>query len=320
MTTNIASLVANVVLVALGILVASTHMAAASDSFMDPQGPIAAVQKTHLLRATALILIAVVPVLVLVPLIALRYRRRKGGNAAYRPDWDFSARLEMLMWGVPVAIVAILSFYLWKTTYRLDPYSAPFGDEPAVQVQVVGLDWKWLFIYPDLGIATVGELGIPTKQQIAMTLTTDTVMQSFMIPALAGQIYAMPGMTTKLHLVADQPEVMQGENTQYNGRGFTKQKFETLAMDPEDFEAWVNKVRQGGIVLDAETYKTLAMRTDRDEVQAALGTPEMPDRAVYFKLDDGDLFDTILHRYHGGKALPLDQQPGTVAYGQEVDQ
>ncbi len=307
-------------LIAVAMLVASAQMAGASDSFMDPQGPIAAVQKTHLLRATVLILVAVVPVLVLVPLIALRYRRRKGGTAAYSPNWDFSARLEMLMWGIPVVIVAILSFYLWKATHRLDPYAAPFGDEPAVQVQVVGLDWKWLFIYPELGIASVGELGIPVKQQIAMTLTTDTVMQSFMIPALAGQIYAMPGMTTQLHLVADRPETMQGENTQYNGRGFTKQKFETLAMQPDEFETWVESVRQNGIVLDQATYQTLAMRTDRDEVQATLGTAQMPENALYFRLDDGDLFQTILHRYHSGQALPLDQQPGTTAYGQEVGQ
>ena len=296
------------------------QFALASDSFMDPQGPIAAIQKTHLLRATALILVAVIPVLVLVPLIALRYRRRKASAAAYRPAWDFSAGLEFVMWGVPVAIVAILSLFLWQHTHRLDPYAANFGEEPAVRVQVVGLDWKWLFIYPDLGIASVGELGIPVKQQIAMTLTTDTVMQSFMIPALAGQIYAMPGMTTQLHLVADTPETMQGENTQYNGRGFTKQKFETRAMTTQDFSTWVDRVRANGIPLDESTYQTLAMRTDRDEVQAALGTDKMPANALYFTLEEGDLFRTILHRYHSGQPLPLDQQPGTAVFGQEAGQ
>lgn len=307
----------SLVMAALVFLAVTPSMALASDSFMDPQGPIAAIQKTHLLRATALIMVAVIPVLVLVPWIALRYRRRKGGTAAYRPDWDFSAKLEFVMWGVPVLIVALLSFYLWKATHRLDPYSASFGEEPAVQVQVVGLDWKWLFLYPELGIASVGEFGIPTKRQVAMTLTTDTVMQSFMIPALAGQIYAMPGMTTQLHLVADTPEVMQGENTQYNGRGFTKQKFRTVAMDQDAFEAWVDKVRAGGIPLDATTYQTLAKRSDRDEVQAALGTAQMPDDALYFTLEE-DVFHNILHRYHSGKALPVDQQPGTASFGREA--
>jgi cytochrome o ubiquinol oxidase subunit 2 len=145
-------------------------------------------------------------------------------------------------------------------------------------------------------------------------------MQSFMIPALAGQIYAMPGMTTQLHLVADRPEQMQGENTQYNGRGFTKQKFKTLALSAEEFDAWVETVRQNGIVLDAATYETVAMRSDRNEVQQALGTSDMPENALYFRLDDGDLFQSILHRYHSGQALPHDQQPGTTSFGQEVGQ
>nr|WP_170330714.1 ubiquinol oxidase subunit II [Ruegeria arenilitoris] len=307
-------------MVVVAVVVATAQTAWASGSFMDPQGPIAAIQKTHLLRATVLIMIAVLPVLVLVPLIALRYRRRKDSSAAYRPKWDFSAKLEFLMWGAPVVIVALLSFYLWKATHRLDPYSTAFGETPALNVQVVGLDWKWLFIYPDLGIATVGEFGMPIKQQVAMTLTTDTVMQSFMIPALAGQIYAMPGMTTKLHLVADAPKTMQGENTQYNGRGFTKQKFLTQAMQPEDFNGWVESVRANGIPLTEDTYRTLAMRTDRDEVQAALGTPLMPLNALYFTLEDGDLFQSILHRYHGGQPLPVDQQPGTVEFGKEAAQ
>ncbi len=308
------------VVAAFVALLVSAQIAGASDSFMDPQGPIAAVQKTHLLRATALILIAVVPVLVLVPLIALRYRRRKDGGAAYKPHWDFSAGLEMLMWGIPVVIVAILSFYLWKATHRLDPYAAPFGDDPALRVQVVGLDWKWLFIYPDLGIASVGELGIPTNQKVALTLTTDTVMQSFLIPALAGQVYAMPGMTTQLHLVADRPETMLGKNTQYNGRGFTKQKFQTVAMLPDEFNTWVEKLQADGILLDSATYQTLAMRSDRDEVQAALGTAQMPANALYFRLDDGDLFRNILHRYHSGDPLPLEKQPGTTEFGQEASQ
>ena len=304
-------------LITISVFIPSAGWATASDSFMDPLGPIAAVQRAHLLRATGLILLAVVPVLVLVPLIALRYRRRKASNAAYRPKWDFSGRLEFVMWGVPVLIVAALSVYLWKATHRLDPYTADFGQTPALNVQVVGLDWKWLFIYPDLGIATVGEFGIPVNQQVAMTLTTDTVMQSFMIPALAGQIYAMPGMTTKLHLVADTPASMQGENTQYNGRGFTKQKFVTQAMQPQDFDAWVASVRANGIPLTDQTYETLAMRTDRDEVQAALGTALMPLNALYFTLEEGDLFQAILHRYHGGQALEADQQPGTASYGQQ---
>ncbi len=308
------------ILIAIVLISACAQASWASDSFLDPLGPIAEVQRLHLLRATVLILIAVVPVLVCVPVIVWRYRRRTTASSTYRPKWDFSARLEFVMWGVPVLIVAILSFYLWKATHRLDPYAAEFGETPALNVQVVGLDWKWLFIYPDLGIASVGEMAVPVKQQVALTLTTDTVMQSFMIPALAGQIYAMPGMTTKLHIVADTPATMQGENTQYNGRGFTKQKFQTLAMSPQDFDHWVEAVRTSGIPLAADTYRVLAMRSDRDEVQAALGTSEMPDNALYFTLEESDLFASILHRYHQGAPLTADQQPGTAQFGQEAQQ
>ncbi|MEP4766864.1 MAG: hypothetical protein ABJY83_03085, partial [Roseibium sp.] len=128
------------VVIVTAALSATAQAAGASDSFMDPQGQIAAVQKVHLFRATVLILLAVVPVLVLVPLIAFRYRRRKEGGAIYRPKWDFSGPLEFVMWGVPVLIVVLLSFYLWKATHRLDPYSDRFGEMPALNVQVVGLD------------------------------------------------------------------------------------------------------------------------------------------------------------------------------------
>ena len=130
-------------------------------------------------------------------------------------------------------------------------------------MQVIGLDWKWLFIYPELGIATVGEMGMPVDYPVSMDLTTDTVMQSFIIPALGGQIYAMPAMGTKLNLLATEPGVMEGENTQYNGDGFTGQKFLAHAMPKEEFDEWVEKVRANGIPLDEKTYKILAQRTTR---------------------------------------------------------
>ncbi|MCL6285812.1 cytochrome ubiquinol oxidase subunit II [Ruegeria sp. 2012CJ41-6] len=308
------------VLVVPALLLAAMPALADSNSFLDPQGPVALAQKEHLIRATALIMIAVIPVLLLVPLIVWRYRRRKNSSAAYRPKWDFSPLLETTMWAVPVLIVAILSVYLWKATHRLDPYAANFGTDPAVEVQVVGLDWKWLFIYPELGIATVGEMGMPVDSQVAMELTTDTVMQSFLIAALGGQIYAMPGMTTQLHLAASEPGRMQGENTQYNGRGFTGQKFDAVAMQADDFQNWVDTVRSTGRVLDDATYRILAQRTDRAEVQQALGTADMPDNALYFTLPDAQLFDKIVHRYHGDTALPRADQPGTTSYGQETSQ
>ncbi|MDB4265488.1 cytochrome ubiquinol oxidase subunit II [bacterium] len=292
-----------------GALEASTR----SDSFMDPLGPIAEDQKTHLIWVTGLTLIAVLPVFILLPLILFKFNR-KSGKGDYRPKWEKSHKLEFLMWGIPIILVAFMSYRLWNSTHDLDPYKEIESANPTVRVQVVGLDWKWLFIYPDYGIATVGEFAIPVDHPAELTLTTDTVMQSFIIPALGGQIYAMPAMTTQLNLLATQPGIMEGENTQYNGDGFVEQKFMTLAQPIAEFESWVEKVRQNSVPLDEETYRILARRSSRSEVQAALGTAQMPEKALYFTLPDTELFTEIVMRYSNGKDLTPETQPGAAEF------
>ncbi|MDB4354069.1 hypothetical protein N9Z02_02080 [Akkermansiaceae bacterium] len=295
------------------LLMATLEASIRSDSFMEPLGPIAEEQKSHLIWVTALTLIAVIPVFILLPLILCKYRR-KSGKGKYRPKWESSLKLEFLMWGVPVIIVAFMSYRLWQSTHKLDPYQAIESENPAINVQVVGLDWKWLFIYPDYGIATVGEFALPVDHPAELTLTTDTVMQSFMIPALGGQIYAMPAMTTQLNLLASEPGIMEGENTQYTGDGFVEQKFMTLAQPIEEFENWVRKVRDNSIPLDEETYRLLARRTSRSEVQKTLGTDQMPEKALYFYLPDKKLFSKILMRYADGNALTPETQPGSALF------
>ncbi|MBL4766838.1 MAG: cytochrome ubiquinol oxidase subunit II [Rhodobacteraceae bacterium] len=297
-----------------------TAALAQSDSFMSPMGPIAAEQKAHFLQIIVITMIAIIPVFVLLPLILLKYRRSKK-SPDYQPKWEFSLPLEIIMWAVPVILTAVLSVYLWKTTHRLDPYIAIKSDNPTLNVQVVGLDWKWLFIYPDLGIASVGELAFPADHPVSMTLTTDTVMQSFIISALAGQIYAMPGMTTKLNVIASEPGTMQGENMQYNGIGFTGQKFAAIAMEPADFEVWVKRVRRDGIALDDNSYSILAKQSTRTEAHAALATSDMPKTAIYFTLADTKLFGDIVNKYHGGHRMPEIQITGDMtSKRQEVSQ
>ena len=286
-----------------------------SDSFMDPRGPIARDQKTHLFWVTVLTLIAIVPVFILLPLILFKYRRGRKDTKNYRPRWDSSSFLELLMWGVPVVLVVFMSARLWYSTQVLDPYAEIFSRNETVNVQVVGLDWKWLFIYPDHGIATVGEFAIPVDHPASMTLTTDTVMQSFVIPALGGQIYAMPGMTTKLNLIADQLGTMEGENTQFNGDGFAEQKFITRVVPAEEFEAWVKTVKQNSVALNDASYKVLAQRTKQSTAVADLATAEMPDGVIYFKLDDKDFFNKVMMRYMNHKPLEDSDQPGSPAYG-----
>ncbi|WP_424990578.1 cytochrome ubiquinol oxidase subunit II [Fluviibacterium sp. S390] len=298
-------------ILAIGVVI-HPDLAAADASFWTPAGPVAADQKAHFIRVTLLTMVAVVPVLVLVPLMLWRYRYRNT-KAKFTPDWEYSGPLDLLMWGVPVVIVAVLSVQLWQSVKRLDPYRPVDTSTPILHVQVVGLDWKWLFVYPDLGIASIGELAFPTNRQVGLSLTSDTVMQSFVVSALAGQIYVMPGMTTNLHLEADAPGRFQGQNTQFNGEGFTQQKFDAIGMSEQAFEHWVASVRDTGVPLDPASYEVVSARSTQAEARGVLGTDAMPDDALYFSSIPDDFFTSIEARYHAGVAVSAAHQPGAPA-------
>lgn len=263
-------------------------------SFLDPQGPIAAAQRFHFFEVIGLLLIVVLPVLVLVPWFAWRYRLRNR-KSRYTPKWGFSIWFECVVWGVPIAIAVALAVLLLRSTAALDPYRALDTDHPALRVQVIGYDWKWLFVYPDLGIASVGEVAFPAGQPLALELTSASVMQSFWIAPLGSQIYAMGGMVTQLHLQADRPGRFAGENTQYNGQGFHEQKFTAVALPPSDFDGWVARVRQNGVALDAPAYRTLSERSTSSELRAALSVPaEVPAGVVYFSGVAPGLFHRVV--------------------------
>tara|TARA_R110002051_G_scaffold32382_2_gene73033 strand:- start:104796 stop:105746 length:951 start_codon:yes stop_codon:yes gene_type:complete len=289
----------------------------AQSSFWTPQGPVAVEQKAHLIRVTLLTMIAVLPVLVLVPLMLWRYRYRNK-KAKYSPEWEYSGFLDMLMWGVPIAIVIALSIQLSLSVRRLDPYRPVSTSDATLRVQVVGLDWKWLFIYPDLGIATMGEMAFPSEVQVGLTLTSDTVMQSFTVSALAGQIYVMPGMETALYLDANGPGRFQGENMQFNGTGFAQQKFDAVAMSDADFEAWVDQVRSTGVPLNVQTYQTLSVRSTQAEARAALGNSNMPQTALFFATIPDGFFAQIVDRYRTGHPVRAHEQPGAPGFDAPV--
>lgn len=294
-------------------------------SILDPQGEIASAQLQHLIDVTAMTMIAVLPVLILVPLMLWRYRYRNSA-AKYAPGWDESRALDLVMWGIPFAIIAVLGVLLWRSTAQLDPYRPIESTAAPTRVQVVGLDWKWLFIYPDEGIATIGELAFPVGHPLALQLTADTVMQSFMIGALGGQIYAMPGMQTQLHLSADAPGSFIGENMQYTGEGFHTQKFRARAMSAADFTAWLDAARQVAVPLDAAAYATIAERSTKDQLRAQFPQAVMPDATpdatpdamaggtIVFSLTDPALFDTIIARYRSAAPVTPEQQPGSLVY------
>src|SRR5262249_46585306 len=194
-----------------------------------------------------------VPVIGMAFLFAWRYRASNRA-ATYAPTWTYSARIDALVWLVPALIVIAVGILVWRSTHRLDPYRVIASNVPALDIQVVAQDWKWLFIYPEPGVAVVNQMAIPARRPISLRITSDTVMNSFYVPALAGQIYAMAGMQTRLQMLADAPGRFVGRNTQYSGGGFADQHFEVVAMTAADFDAWVARAKQADDRLTARTY------------------------------------------------------------------
>ena len=219
-------------------------------------GPIADSQ-WHLYIIVAIVLIFVAgPVLLLTPFMAWHYRL-SNKNGAFRPAWDFSWWLEALIWLPPTGIVIGLSVLLWDYTHRLDPYRPLRSPRPALEIQVVALDWKWLFIYPGEQVAAVNQMAIPVGRPVHLSLTSATVMQSMLVPRLAGQIYAMPGMKTELNFAADRPGIYLGENVQFNGARFQEEKFDVVALPPAAYQRWLSRARNAPHPLDAGAYNGL---------------------------------------------------------------
>ena len=268
-------------------------------SFLNPQGPVAYIQRTHFLEMVALLAIFVaLPIFVLIPWFAWRYRYG-AKSSRYTPKWAFSRTLEVAAWSGPAVIVALLAVLVWRSTHALDPYKPLASGTPALRVLVIGYDWKWLFIYPDQGVASIGVLPLPAGQPVAMQLTSATVMQSLQIPALGGQIYAMGGMVTQLHLQADKPGRFMGENTMYNGDGFHQQRFTAVAMTPDAFNEWVKQTQARGVPLDASTLKLISEPTTRAQLTAALGQSQTSDGGIYFNHARSDRFFQRRQGDHG---------------------
>ncbi|MCF6807833.1 ubiquinol oxidase subunit II [Thiotrichales bacterium 19S9-12] len=229
---------------------------------MHPKGLVAAEEKELFIIATLLMLIVVIPVIVLTLLIAWRYRA-SNTKATYKPNWAHSTILEVVWWTIPIIIIAILAVITWITTHKLDPYrtlDTKDKNKPLV-VQVVALDWKWLFIYPEQNIATVNYLQIPTHRQVEFKITADAPMSSFIIPQIGGQIYAMAGMQTRLHLIAEHPGIYSGFNANYTGKGFAGMKFNAKATSQAQFDQWVSKVKRANNRLTHQAYMQLAKPT-----------------------------------------------------------
>ena len=238
---------------------------------LDPKGPIGADEKSIIILATLLMLIVVVPVIVMAIAFPWRYRA-SNTRATYAPNWSHSGRIEAVVWLVPCVIIAGLATVTWISSHDLDPYKpiaptvATASNGKPIEVQVVSLDWKWLFIYPSLNIATVNELAFPAGTPVHFSLTSGTVMNSFFIPQLGSQIYTMAGMQTQLSLLASEPGVYQGLSANYSGGGFSDMTFQARAMTDGDFAAWVQKVRASQQTLTPSVYRSLEKPTEKAPV------------------------------------------------------
>jgi cytochrome o ubiquinol oxidase subunit 2 len=232
---------------------------------LDPAGPVGLGERNLILAVIGLMLLVVIPVIGMTFWFAWRYRA-SNRQAVYTPEWDDSRVLSLLFWLVPGVLVAILGAIAWYSSHTLSPYEPIVTSVKPLTIQVVALDWKWLFIYPGQHIASVNRVVLPVGVPVDFEITSDTVMNSFFIPRLGGQIYAMAGMETRLHLQADKAGSYYGENTQYSGRGFPYQHFEAVALPRADFESWVKNARARHHPLDTDAYARLARPSVRNVV------------------------------------------------------
>ena len=249
----------------------------------NPKGPIGESERFLIIAAIALMAIVVIPVFLLAFWFPLKYRA-SNTKAAYMPKWSRSPKIDFVMWGVPFAIVTVLAILAWTRTHALDPYKPIAAANKPINIEAVSLNWKWLFIYPDQNIATVNQLTFPVKVPLSFRLTSNTVMTSFFIPQLGSQIYAMAGMQTRLHLLADKPGAYAGQNQQFSGPGYADMYFQANAVSREEFQAWVQKIRQSPEKLDLDRYEELA--------RPSLGHP-----VIYFSSVKPGLFEYILRKF-----------------------
>lgn len=285
---------------------------------MEPSGDIAVQQRNLIIVSVALMLLIIIPVIFLTLFFAWKYRETNT-SATYRPEWHHSTRLEVLIWSAPLAIIIALGAVTWASTHQLDPYrplsridaSRPIAEnQKTLTVEVVALDWKWLFIYPDLGIATVNQLAAPVDMPISFKLTASSVMNTFYVPALAGMIYTMPGMETRLHAVINREGEFAGFSGNYSGDGFSRMRFQFLGLPQASFDQWVEKVKAEGTELTREAYLTLERPSTAEPVR------------YYGSFDDGlyaailnlcvqpgkVCMNEVMHRdMHGKQGEPIDR-------------
>jgi cytochrome o ubiquinol oxidase subunit II len=231
-----------------------------SGGVLDPQGPIGAANRLILLDALGIMLVIVVPTIVAILLFGWWFRA-SNTRARYRPDFVYSGGIEIVVWSIPILVILFLGGVIWIGSHALDPFKPISSPDKPTEVQVVSLDWKWLFIYPDEGIASVNELVVPVGLPVHFSLTSASVMNMFFVPQLGSMIATMNGMVTQLHLAADKPGEFYGQSAQYSGDGFSDMNFKVRAVSQDAFAQWVATARQSGSALDRTSYPALCQQS-----------------------------------------------------------
>ncbi len=256
-------------------------------SVLSAQGEVSRKERNLIILASLLSLIVVVPVFAMLFGFAWKYRE-SNTRATYRPNWDHNRLLETIWWIVPLVLITILAVVAWNSSHELDPYKPLVSNNKPINIQVVALDWKWLFIYPEQHIASVNFLQFPQDTPVNFTITSDAPMNSFWIPSLGGQVYAMSGMSTQLHLMAYHAGDYNGSSANISGTGFAGMKFTARASSQADFDTWVAKVKRTPTRLDQAAYAELAL-------------PSQNNATTYYTQPVSGLYDTILMKYMAPK-------------------
>jgi cytochrome o ubiquinol oxidase subunit 2 len=270
-----------VALAALGVIV--RYLLNSNIPVLQPAGQIGEKEKHLLVITTLLCLIVVIPVFIMTAYIAWKYRE---GNksARYQPSWDRSWKIESVWWGIPLMIISTLAVITWNSSHDLDPFKPLASTNKAIPVQVVALPWKWLFIYPQQNISTVNYLAMPLNTPVDFQITADAPMNSFWIPQLGGQVYAMSGMSTQLHLMADKPGLYTGRSANISGRGFSGMDFQTHVWDKSQFDSWVQTVRKSPTKLTFDQYAQLSQDSENNP-------------PTYYSAAADNLYDNIIMKY-----------------------
>lgn len=289
------------VVVAVVVTVTGLYLRSHNVPLLEPKGVIGQEELSLMIVATALMLIVVVPVYILLFTIAYRYRETNH-KAKYQPDFDHDRRIEFAWWAIPCLIIGVLAVVTWQSSHELDPYRAITSSTPPLTVQVVALQWKWLFIYPKENIASVNLLELPVGTPVNFQVTSDAPMNSFWIPQLGGQIYAMPGMATQLHLEAQAAGDYYGESANISGAGFAGMHFTARAVSQSDFNSWESQVKTNDPSLSIAGYNQLAK-------------PSLMSKPTYFSSVVPALYDEVVMKYmspnqSGTSGATLSDQPG----------